>query len=393
MQIFLGPVPRSAVGPPINIGVAIGITVLAEAIAVVGKYRGRRPFLARSAATISVLVAFVCLMLIVGFTRQIPAEMAGGLSAWYHKVGLTALLESRAFLGLYAYLLLVLGTVTAYRLHSFKWVLKDIAFTLNHVGLYVFLLFALLSSSEMQRFTMTLFSESAQPEWRAVDGMTKQVVELPIALKLKRFDLKEYPPKLMILDLSSGDLMPKKRPEHLVVDSLTSRGQLLDWRIEILEYLPLSAPLVGATDIVFKDFHSTGGAASVRVRASRGAESFEGWVTTGSYLFPYRSLALSDSLAVVMPEREPKQFTSEVQYYTKAGEMGTYNIRVNHPLRLKSWYVYQLGYDREMGRWSKTSELELVYDRWMYWIYIGIGMMLLGALCLLFGPITHTKKA
>lgn len=392
MQLILGPAPRTAFAFPTNIIAGIAITLIGVGVALMGKRKGRRPFLAGGPATLSALTAFIVLTLIVGFTKQIPAGMAAGLSGWFHKIGLSAMLESRAFLLLYAYFLLVLATATAYRLLRFSLCVRDVAFALNHIGLYLFLLFGLISSSEMRRFTMVLSSESDQPEWRATDNLTGAMVELPLALELKHFDLQEYPPKLMLLDLPTGELVPKGRPEHLLIDSTLTRGRLLDWQIEILEHLPLSAPLVGATDIVFKEFRSTGGAASVRVRATRGDEAYEGWVSSGSYLFPYRSLSLADSLAIVMPEREPKQFTSHIVYYTQAGDVGKYDIRVNHPLRHGDWYIYQLGYDRERGRWSTTSELEIVYDPWLLPVYVGIAMMLLGALCLLLGPISHDKK-
>ncbi|MDO4695525.1 cytochrome c biogenesis protein ResB [Porphyromonas sp.] len=393
MQSVMGPVPRVAFAYPVNIIIVGVITLIGIGVAIMGARRGRRPFLAGASATISVLTAFMALCLIIGFTKQIPAGMASGLSGWLHKIGLSAMLESRAFLLLYAYLLLVLATATSYRLARFRWGMRDIAFALNHVGLYMFMLFGLLSSSDMKRYTMTVSSESEQPEWRAIDNLTHQMAELPIAIELKSFELEEYPPKLMLLDIPTGDLIPKGRPEHILIDTARlSQGRLTDWDIEILEHLPLSAPLVGANEIVFKEFRSTGGAASVRVRATRGTESYEGWVSSGSYLFPYRSLQLSDSVAVVMPEREPKQFTSNIIYYIQGGSTGEYDIRVNHPLRQGSWYIYQLGYDRERGRWSTTSELELVYDPWIIPVYIGIGLMLLGALCLFLGPTSHNKK-
>lgn len=41
--------------------------------------------------------------------------------------------------------------------------------------------------------------------------------------------------------------------------------------------------------------------------------------------------------------------------------------------------IYQLSYDTSMGRWSETSVLELVRDPWLPFVYVGLGMMMLGA--------------
>lgn len=245
----------------------------------------------------------------------------------------------------------------------------------------------------MQRYRMVL--EEGRIEWRGADydrGM--QLVELPIALKLKEFHMDEYPPQLILLDGKSGQAVkPSKGSAALTIDTVPQQGSLSDWQIKVEEYLPLGAPVITEEELVYKPFASSGGTPAVRLQASRGQEHYSGWVSCGSYLIPYRALALPDSLSIVMPYPEPKQYYSQVEYILKSGGMGEATISVNDPLKTKGWYVYQLNYDQERGRWATTTELELVYDPFIRPVLISIYILLLGALFLLLGPGRHTTRS
>ena len=91
----------------------------------------------------------------------------------------------------------------------------------------------------------------------------------------------------------------------------------------------------------------------------------------------------------------PKRFASEILIQTNPGKRsslggllaeGSKNIEatvdVNKPVEVDGWKIYQYGYDTQMGAKSKTSILELVSDPWLPLVYIGIYMMLAGALCM-----------
>ena len=56
------------------------------------------------------------------------------------------------------------------------------------------------------------------------------------------------------------------------------------------------------------------------VNATSG-QSKEGWVSCGSFMFPYKALRLSEQTSLVMPEREPQRFVSAVTVYTQAGDV------------------------------------------------------------------------
>ena len=72
--------------------------------------------------------------------------------------------------------------------------------------------------------------------------------------------------------------------------------------------------------------------------------------------------------------------TAQVTVYTKSGKSIDATIEVNRPLEVEGWKIYQLSYDERLGRWSDTSVFELVSDPWLEWVYVGIYLVLAGAL-------------
>lgn len=76
----------------------------------------------------------------------------------------------------------------------------------------------------------------------------------------------------------------------------------------------------------------------------------------------------------------PKSFSSAVSVYTKRGVVVSDTIRVNKPLTVRGWKIYQYSYDEARGNESDISVFELVRDPWLPFVYIGIFMMLAGAL-------------
>ena len=77
---------------------------------------------------------------------------------------------------------------------------------------------------------------------------------------------------------------------------------------------------------------------------------------------------------------EVKKFSSDIDILTKEGERISTTLEVNKPFNYKGWEIYQLSYDDKMGKWSELSVLELVKDPWLPVIYLGIFMMIAGAI-------------
>ena len=221
------------------------------------------------------------------------------------------------------------------------------------------------------------------PEWRASDEKN-EMIELPLAIELRSFTIDEYPPKLMLIDNTTGKALPEKQPENILVEEIPLAGNLQGWKVEVTRSLPMAACVMGQDTINFVEFHSEGATTALYVKARNEltGRQKEGWVSCGSYIFPYISLQLDDAVSMVMPEREPQRFASEVKVYTQEGTIMESTIEVNRPMEIAGWKIYQLSYDESKGRWSDISVFELVRDPWLPVVYAGIIMMMLGAICL-----------
>lgn len=338
-------------------------------------------FLSTYAAAVPALCWAVFLTAIMGITRQVPTGHAP-----VDVLGFTDMLSSWPFVLVYFWLVIQLGELIVDRLFRFTW--RDIPFYLNHLGLFIVMVSATLGSADMQRLKLNINMET--PEWRAVDDQGK-VHELALAIQLKRFRIDEYPPKLMLINTKTGREIPERKSYTLLVDSTFKGGDILKWHFRILKRIKWAAPVMTRDTTNYVSWPSSGASCALLVRAtkrqtdSKGhAQTLlrQGWVTCGSYLFPYQELKLDDKVTLVMPEREPERFISRVEILTKSGKRIMTDILVNQPFELEGWKIYQLDYNRQMGCWSDTSVLELVSDPWLPLVYTGIYMMLAGALCM-----------
>lgn len=86
----------------------------------------------------------------------------------------------------------------------------------------------------------------------------------------------------------------------------------------------------------------------------------------------------------LMKMPSPKRYASEVHIYTKEGETLATTIEVNKPAHLAGWKIYQYSYDESMGAAHRVSIFQLVADPWLPFVYLGIGLLLLGAVLLFF---------
>lgn len=379
LQLTVGRVDTTLLTCPVNLIAGGGGLLLLVLIYTAGRKTRLIQWLSGLTASITSLTAWLFLVIIMGLTRQtpFPGELSsGGVIA---RLGFMQMISSWPFILLFLYVLLVLGLVTIKRAAAFR--KKDVPFFLNHAGLFITLYAAVLGNADLQRLRMTASLDG--PEWRATDEGGR-LQELPLAIELKSFTIDEYPPKLMLIDNESGKALPQGQPVNLLVEAVPTTGTLCEWRLEITHSLPMAACMLGKDTTNFVAYHSEGATSALHVRATNLQDGTvrSGWVSCGSYQFPYVSLRLNDRESLVMPEREPKRFASEVTLYTKGGERADARIEVNKPYTLGGWKIYQLSYDEAKGKWSRTSVFELVRDPWLPVVYTGIIMMLLGAVCL-----------
>ena len=383
LQLSVGSVVWHAFAFPINIWLLISLVVIIIAMYLLeGKVYAFRFFRTYAAAVPALIIAAV-LTVCMGLIKQVPDGMGSSDS-----MGLTNMISSWPFVLTYLYMAIILGLVVCHRLRKFR--LRDIPFVVNHLGLFLFIVAATLGSADMQKLTMNVARDV--PEWRAID-VQGNMTELPIAIQLVDFTIDEYPPKLILINNRTGKEVPEKKPYSLLIDNKFGSGNLGDWTITLKKKIEDSAPAMKRDTTFYMPWKSTGAMCAVLVSASnhraivgktRKNVFKQGWVTCGSYLFPYQAMALDDSVSLVMADREPQRFVSRVQIMTKDGQNVVTDIEVNKPYDIDGWKIYQLNYDTSRGKWSEMSVLELVKDPWLPAVYTGILMLAIGAICMIF---------
>lgn len=328
-------------------------------------------------AAIPALATAVVLTLIMGLTQQLPEGHRAT-----DPLGLTRMLECWPLVLVYLWMTIILGLTTIKQFTSPS--LRKIPVMCLHTGLFVVIVCATAGSADMQRMTMT--TGIGRAEWRACD-VNGNIVELPFAVELNDFSIDEYPPKIMAIDNATGEALPAGKPEHLMLNDGLTGGSIGDWTINVEQVLDYAAPLQAYADTTsYSEWHTAGAtsAALISATSADGATTVKGWISCGSFAFPYRALRADSTLSFIMPDREPRRFASDVTIYTKSGKRVDATIEVNKPVTIEGRKIYQLSYDETKGRWSDVSVLEIVSDPWLPVVYVGLMLMLLGAILLLF---------
>lgn len=406
LQVTLGPLEWGLFAWPANF-----ITLILFVFLLIVAYLLRKRsyfclFMSTMQAAIPAIAAAAILTLIMGVTKQV-AEGKRPMDP----LGLTKMLSFWPFILVYVWMTAILGEVTINQIARFSW--RRFPTLVSHVGLFLILTCGTLGSADMLRVKM--YCETGQPEWRGLDAFNN-VHQLPVAIQLEKFTIDEYPPKLMLID-KTGRPLPQDKPENLLVDNGMKSGQLLDCKIDILKRIDNAVPVMlskmigkmpeGMMGNIRMDSlgqarnkdgyiasDASGSACALLVRVTRGVNAngssdtnlikgqkqvVTGWITSGSYLFPYQALRLKNGRMLAMPNREPRRFASLVNIYTQSGQNIQTEIEVNKPFTIEGWKIYQLSYNEQMGKWSNLSVFELVTDPWLPVVYIGIFMLLIGA--------------
>lgn len=374
LQMAVGAIDWNLFAYPVNVIVLVVYVIALIAMHLLRKRVYLFEWLSHYSAAVSALLWVVIMTVVMGLIRQAPSGHAS-----MDLLGFSQMISSWPFVLLYFWMVTALGMAILRVCIPFKW--SRLSFLLNHIGLFVALIAATLGNADMQRLKMT--TRAGNAEWRATDDKG-HMIELPLAIELKDFTIDEYPPKLMLIDNETGRTLPEKSPVHLLLEEGVSDGSLQDWQLTIEQSIPMAASVATGDTLKFAEFHSMGATYAVYLKAvnQKSRQTKEGWVSCGSFLFPYKAIRLDSLTSLVMPEREPQRFASEVKIYTQGGTIAEGTIEVNRPMEVEGWKIYQLSYDETKGRWSDISVFELVRDPWLPVVYAGIIMMVAGAVCL-----------
>lgn len=357
---------------PVNLIVLGVLVLLSVALFFVFRYKSIIRFFSSIAAAIPAITVFVVIVLIMGLIPQ--REQA---PVWIQKLGLNHLLHHWMFYFSFLYLICILIFTVCKRIFPFY--VRNIPFLLNHLGLLVILLAGVFGSGDMYRIKMVCGYN--QPIWYGTDEKGK-MYELPLALELTDFDIEYYNPEIVVVDNSTGKpidfkakpdpfLAPEKRIEiakdiEIQVDTLYLHSLKVNEK-----YYPIEN--VGATQaakLIVKDLSS-------------GKEISGGWIAAESFVQPAQYLDLGPC-SIFMAPPKPKKYSSVLKLFTPDMNPEMITLEVNKPYYCNGWKLYQVSYDDQKGKWSEYSVIEAVRDPWLPVVYTGIGMLILGALTMIF---------
>ncbi len=321
--------------------------------------------------SISAIISFAALILLMGIIKQ----EGDGQPQWMRLLGLNHLKNSWPFFFIGVYLFASLGLVVLR--HSFPLTRKNFGFLLNHFGLWLTLMAAVLGSGDLQRLKVNIFESKDFSDKGLETG--HKIYNLPFALKLLDFKMETYNPKIVLSDTLGGS--PKKQKgESLPVIEKSSEYKLNDYSIKVLDIIPSSA----RTDSGYVPSNEpmAAAAALVHIKNLVTGDTLTNWICSGSMVMLPEYILLEKNLGLWLRSPEPKKFESVVVIKTRLGDLDTVTIEVNRPFKIGGWSIYQIGYDEKLGPASKLSIIEAVYDPWIKLVYTGIALMLAGALYL-----------
>ena len=408
LQAAALPIRWSLTAYPANVALLAAVLLAVAVMSLLRKKVYLFAWLGGHVSAICSIAACVAVTIVLGLFAQ-STNPNDDLGMMHH------LLSSWPFVLCYAWLVvsLALTTLRVTFTKPMPWLRKS-AFFLNHAGLLVAILCATLGNADLQRLKLTAGLEDLGygPQAIAHNELTDSAQEMDFAIQLRKFTINEYAPKISVID-SLGRMQPEGNAKTLEISGKGAYGEIAGWILKVDRTVDAAAkmqvPLENdstkfATKYVAMQLPREvalreGGAYAAHVIAHNPAtgEDREGWVSCGSFMpFSFSVLPLDGNLSVAMPDREPKRYASSITVYLREDDHAKVwadtVVEVNKPVAIPGgWKIYQLSYEEELRHASRYSVFELVRDPWLPAVYVGIYMMLLGAVCLMLLP-KNTKS-
>lgn len=319
-------------------------------------------------ATVTSIAVYAILVVLMGFILQQDKSAPG----WVRLLGLSHINKSWEFLFISIYLLTILGLVVLRRLDKFD--LRNIAFFLNHAGLFIVVSAASVATGDLQRLTLPL-AVGQSSNYAYVDNTT--VKKLPFSVKLDSFAIRYFSPKVIVFNPFTKQILNEAGVDYSVENN--KRIKFQDFELKIKKYYK-NGIRVGDS-FIEKDTVNTEFAALIEVDKGKLSKTF--WVSSGNYRLPSKYAIIENKLGITLDLPEDKKYISTIDIKDSNGKGYDHKkVLVNEPLKFSGYDIYQQSYEKSPDGLSKISVLELVKDPWLPIIYVGLIMLFFGALLL-----------
>ncbi|NSW46037.1 MAG: cytochrome c biogenesis protein ResB [Bacteroidales bacterium] len=272
------------------------------------------------------------------------------------RLGLTSISTSIPFILVYLFLLINLGLVVTKRITN-SWNKKNVAFILNHLGLWLVLLAGGLGSFDFIRLDMVCRMNSTV--WYGYDENEK-IYNLPFAVELKKFEIDYYLPKIKLVKKDStakNGMIVLKQAELDTIHTI----KLGNYNINIKKYIPYSW---WWNDSVFS-MKAPGYIASAYVEVVSKDSSFNTWLAYPSRMQQGKMQEMKNGNIIILEAPIVKRYKSTITLYTQNEEKYTATIEVNKPLEVMGWKLYLKDYHKELGEYSDYIIIETNKDNWL----------------------------
>lgn len=333
---------------------------------------------------VGILLLVTCLAM--GLIRQ-EGDLTG--TEFLTRIGWRSIRDSAWMIGLILLVLVLTGmkSIDSIRQASHSPTSVSGKFSaLLPMGVFISILGLLMGSLDLERYHVSIWK--GNPTWIA-RGEKLQEKQLPFAIELQDFRIDYHAPSLFIINRFTGQPLPLDHPQSMVLDGTRNQtGRILDWKVEIEEYLPHSWTVIDSGSFQCVSSQMEGNCPGAKVKlsplASTGSmsekDTIRGWISSGSVLLNSAYVELPDSMLMCMAKLKPENYTATVKIYTmdgqEAGEILTDSIQPNHPLRLGKYQIYLKSYKESHGFWDPYVKLEIIVDPWKYIVYLGIFLVL-----------------
>lgn len=352
-------------GAPWNVVVVVAPLLLAALIHGWACARRRSGILDQLSRAPSAIVALLCLAVVAAPIAIWPQGVTA--PGWLAKLGLANCLTSLPFVLSLAAVLVVLVLVTVRRVveREAGWP----RFLLLHGGLIWLLIAAAAGTGTLRQGRITLrIGDSPGQAARSSEGA---VHRLPVGLMLTKFRLDRFPPRLLV----AGDGGTAVMSEHFLGDGATVTAGGVTATVQ--EWLPAAAVVEG----VPWPYGSAEANPAAKVRLDLpGRDGVSGWIHAPSLVGAALTLTLPDGRIAGMEAPRPRRFAATLRVVDADGLHQPVEVLVNRPLKAAGWWFYLLDYDTRLGAASDTVTLEAVEDRALPAVWMGLALVLLGAL-------------
>jgi hypothetical protein len=290
------------------------------------------------------------------------------------KLGFDNIRNTFSFAFAYSYFLIILGCTVLFRIKMKS--LRDVAFFLNHFGLWFTLVAMGLGSADIKHWTMPV--AEGETVWYAYNEEGIQQT-MDFAIELNEFNIEYFEPKYAILDIETRTPL-KKNNKPLVLEIEKEKPfKFENYELTLMNYVPAPKFEPGGK---MENLQPNKGYFLI---TKDGTAIDSGWVSSGNEFMPPVGLEFSNKYSLVMSEPEPSIFESDAKIFEKEGESYASKITVNNPHTIGKYKIYQTSYEKSPTGY--ISILTVIYEPWLIYSYIGSIMLILGSGYLIFSRI------